>query len=80
MQAQVSLESTPGMLTLNVRDEGNGFRPESIARDRGLGLTSMRERLRLVAGELIIDSEPERGTTVVARVPLLSGVSGKLEP
>jgi signal transduction histidine kinase len=30
----------------------------------------MRERLKLVAGELVIDSKPDRGTTVVARVPL----------
>jgi signal transduction histidine kinase len=35
----------------------------------GLGLISMRERLRLVNGELSIKSEPGRGTTVVARVP-----------
>jgi signal transduction histidine kinase len=37
---------------------------------RGLGLISMRERLRLVNGELSIQSEPGRGTTVLARVPL----------
>jgi signal transduction histidine kinase len=37
---------------------------------RGLGLISMRERLHLVNGELSIQSEPGRGTTVLARVPL----------
>ena len=42
----VSLEATPTVLTLTVRDGGSGFKPESLARDRGLGLTSMRERLR----------------------------------
>ena len=66
----VSLESTPKVLTLTVRDGGCGFNPESVPRDRGLGLTSMRERLKLVAGELVIDSKPDSGTTVVARVPL----------
>jgi signal transduction histidine kinase len=30
----------------------------------------MRERLRLVDGKLVIDSESERGTTIVARVPV----------
>ena len=66
----VSLESTPMVLTLTVRDGGCGFNPESASRDRGLGLTSMRERLKLVAGELVIDSKPDSGTTVAARVPL----------
>ena len=66
----VSLEGTPKVLTLTVRDGGCGFNPESVPRDRGLGLTSMRERLKLVAGELVIDSKPASGTTVVARVPL----------
>jgi signal transduction histidine kinase len=38
----------------------------------GLGLISMRERLHLVKGEISIESQPNRGTTVVARVPLRS--------
>jgi PAS domain S-box-containing protein len=71
----VSLESTPKVLTLTVRDGGRGFNPESVQPDRGLGLTSMRERLKLVAGELVIDSKPDRGTTVVARVPLRERVA-----
>ncbi len=66
----VALESTPKALTLTVRDGGCGFNPESVPRDRGLGLTSMRERVKLVAGELVIDSKPGSGTTVVARVPI----------
>jgi signal transduction histidine kinase len=39
----------------------------------GLGLTSMQERLRLVGGELSINSQPKRGTTVHARVPFNVG-------
>jgi PAS domain S-box-containing protein len=66
----VSIESTPKVLTLTVRDEGCGFNLESVSQDRGLGLTSMRKRLKLVAGELVIHSKPDSGTTVVARVPL----------
>jgi hypothetical protein len=34
-----------------------------------LGLASMRERVRLLQGELDIESTPGRGTTVVAWVP-----------
>jgi signal transduction histidine kinase len=38
------------------------------------GLISMEERLKLVNGTLSIDSQPKRGTTIHARVPLSSGV------
>ena len=66
----VSLESTPNVLTLTVHDAGSGFNPECERGNWGLGLTSMRERVTLVAGELVIESKPGSGTTVVARVPL----------
>jgi PAS domain S-box-containing protein len=67
----VNLQGTPQAISLTVRDGGRGFDPESVSQAGGLGLTSMRERLKLVAGELSVESQPARGTTVVARVPLL---------
>ncbi len=66
----VSFLGTPDGLSLTVRDAGRGFNADSASHDGGLGLTSMRERLKLVAGELSIESQPGRGTTIVARVPL----------
>jgi len=36
----------------------------------GLGLTSMKERLKLVDGRVSIDSKPQEGTTIHAHVPL----------
>jgi PAS domain S-box-containing protein len=54
---------------LTVEDRGVGFDIDAAMKGRGLGLTSMRERLRLVNGELSIDSQAKRGTTVHARVP-----------
>jgi PAS domain S-box-containing protein len=57
-------------IRLTVSDSGIGFDWRHAINDRGLGLISMRERLRLVNGELSIQSEPGRGTTVLARVPL----------
>jgi PAS domain S-box-containing protein len=58
-----------GEIHLTVSDLGKGFNTEAVAKSPGLGLTSMQERLRLLNGELSIDSQLERGTTIHARVP-----------
>jgi signal transduction histidine kinase len=58
---------------LIVRDSGMGFEIEAAERGSGLGLTSMRERLKLINGELFIESTPGKGTNVRARVPLRAG-------
>ena len=72
LQVLVQLRGTTETIDLIVRDAGVGFDLALAARSSGLGLTSMRERLRLVDGELSIDSQFKRGTTVHARVPLRS--------
>lgn len=67
---EVSLRKVDGGIEMAVRDNGTGF---DSAQDRGrhsLGLASMKERVRLLGGELDIDSAPGRGTTVFAWVAL----------
>lgn len=46
-----------------VRDDGKGFDPAAVP-DGRLGLAGMRLRARAAGGDLTIDSEPGRGTTV----------------
>jgi signal transduction histidine kinase len=75
----VNIVGTADALRLSVSDAGRGFAPESVSQNRGLGLTSMRERLKLVAGELSVESQPARGTTIVARVPLPTTASPRAE-
>jgi len=53
---------------LAISDNGRGFDPGSRQRP-SLGLASMRERVRLLHGDLDIESTPGGGTTVVAWVP-----------
>ena len=55
---------------LIVNDSGRGFDIEAALQGKGLGLTSMRERVRLVNGTISIESRPTGGTTIHARVPL----------
>jgi signal transduction histidine kinase len=57
-------------IQLTVRDVGVGFDSEAATMCPGLGLTSMRERLRLVGGEFSVNSQRELGTTIRARVGL----------
>jgi PAS domain S-box-containing protein len=66
----VEVQGAQDGIRLIVSDSGIGFDWRHAINGRGLGLISMRERLRLVNGELSIQSEPGRGTTVLARVPL----------
>ena len=65
----VELRGSNEGITLKVTDSGIGFDWQDAMSGRGLGLISMRERLRLVNGELSIQSAPGHGTVVLARVP-----------
>lgn len=70
LHAQVRLEKTESIIRLTVSDDGCGFDTDSDAMKKGLGFTSMRERLRLVGGEMHIHSQPLSGTRVEISVPL----------
>jgi signal transduction histidine kinase len=69
-QARVELEVTADAISLRIVDDGNGFDPGAAAAQEGLGLASMRERLRPLGGRLTIDSRALVGTRVLVQVPL----------
>jgi len=71
-RAEVRLREESGQVHLLVSDSGAGFDVGKALQGRGLGLTSMRERVRLVNGTIAIESKPMQGTTIHARVPLES--------
>jgi len=52
-----------------IEDDGVGFNPEAT-RDGGVGLVGMRERIAMLDGRLTVESSPERGTSLVAEVPV----------
>jgi signal transduction histidine kinase len=62
-----------------IRDSGTGFDVDAALQGKGLGLTSMRERIRLVNGTIAIDSKPMGGTTIHVRVPFGSEQSSQRE-
>lgn len=67
---RVTLRATADEVTLDVIDDGCGFDLASALKGEGLGLAGMRERLGLINGEVIIESEPGAGTAIRARAPI----------
>jgi PAS domain S-box-containing protein len=64
----VGLYADGDALQLDVVDHGLGFDPEATLQKSGLGLVSMRERLNLIGGQLLVLSRPGEGTTIRACV------------
>jgi PAS domain S-box-containing protein len=58
-------------IRLVVTDDGAGFDQQRMDKRNGLGLISMRERVRMVHGAFAVTSQPGHGTTVTCRVPLV---------
>ena len=69
----VRLWEADGWIHLVVGDDGAGFDVEAAKTGHGIGLISMEERIKLVDGVLSIESQPQRGTHVYARVPVIQG-------
>ena len=68
-RAEVELVQTERAIRLTVRDWGVGFDPDQIDRKR-FGLTSLRQRARLLDGMVLIQSTPGYGCTVRITLPL----------
>ena len=78
--ARVWLDGDRSEIRLIVEDDGVGFDLEARQGKPGLGLISIRERLRLVSGNICIRSSPSTGTRIEARAPLAGGADvGRLE-
>jgi PAS domain S-box-containing protein len=74
-QFRVELVGDSQEVRLTVSDQGVGFDQRKTDKRQGLGLISMRERMRLVNGQFAVDSEPGRGTKVHCRAPLRNEVA-----
>ena len=73
-----------GRITIEIEDDGKGFSPESLpppaARERGLGLMGMRERVELFGGTIELDSAPGSGTRIAVSVPAVQEVGDEQHP
>ena len=72
-RAEVSLKVTPESASLQIKDNGIGFRvPDrwiEFVRDGHYGLAGTSERVSALGGEFLISSSPGEGTTLTIRIP-----------
>lgn len=68
--ASLALAIDGGEATLRVEDDGVGFDPRRRLGSGHFGLANLRDRAAGLAGTLTIESEPERGTRIIVRLPL----------
>jgi len=69
-EAQVQLSANAIGISLRISDQGKGFDPATKNPAAGIGLIGMTERLRLVGGRLLVKSELDSGTEILAEVPV----------
>jgi PAS domain S-box-containing protein len=67
---EVRLAEHSNQVHLMINDLGRGFDIEAARQGRGLGLTSMHERIKLVNGAITIESKPMGGTSIRVMAPL----------
>ncbi len=75
-RAQVALHAAGSHLHLEISDNGRGFDAEQGDMSGRFGLVGMRERARLLGGDLQVRSAPGEGTLLVASLPLPSHMGG----
>ena len=62
----LTLATEPGFLTMEFRENGKGFDIEQIK--EGFGLKNLESRIRLLKGEIKIDTRSENGSVTVIRI------------
>jgi PAS domain S-box-containing protein len=76
--ARVELSGGTNEIVLRVADSGRGFDPAGPS--DGLGLTSMRERVRLLGGSITVNSKPNGGTVVEVQVAIPAATPSATRP
>jgi len=66
----VLLRVEGNQVILSVVDDGAGFDPSVFVEEETVGLRNMKQRAELVGGVLELDTSPDHGTRITARIPL----------
>jgi PAS domain S-box-containing protein len=72
-RVEVNIQKLPDGICMKIKDDGKSFKVERVLPANGgtrLGLLGMRERVEMIGGSFNIESIPDEGTTITARIPL----------
>jgi len=70
-EVDIHLSEDEGMLNIMVEDNGKGFDATQIIKNnKGMGLSSIDKRVESFDGKMIIESQPNSGTSVIIELPL----------
>ena len=70
---EVEVARTPDTVQATVQDNGVGFDATNVEARSGIGLAGIRNRVKLLGGQLCVTSEPGQGTTVCFSAPVPPG-------
>jgi signal transduction histidine kinase len=68
-RVSVLIEERDRRIIMVIEDDGIGLEPGEVEREGRLGLVGMRERIEMLGGNLLVESAPGAGATIVAEVP-----------
>lgn len=74
-EVNLSLAMIDGQMTMEVRDNGKGFNPDTVGGKNSMGLFSIRERMRHIGGTFEIQSGRKGGTIAKLSAPMGAGAS-----
>jgi signal transduction histidine kinase len=69
-QSVVTVERDVSAVHMRIIDDGVGFDTTRAMTKGGLGLTSIAERVRMLGGQLNIQSSPGKGTQLTIELPV----------
>ncbi|WP_394774619.1 sensor histidine kinase [Flavobacterium sp.] len=69
-KAKILLHEKENQLIIIIEDDGQGFKTEKIDESEGFGLNRIRARIKKYKGNLAIDSNPNKGTSIKIKIPL----------
>lgn len=75
----IDLSDSEGVLTLEVRDDGQGIAAGARGKPKAFGLRGLAERARTVGGWLDVSSQSGRGTSIIVTIPLTDAASAALQ-
>ena len=75
-RVEAVIQREPRAVLMRIRDNGQSFNVEETLRagkNGRIGLLGMRERVEMVGGRFSVESSPQEGTTIQARIPFRNG-------